>query len=340
METKRQEQRSPAGAAQEAETTLKGNQNGEGDESIAAVPLFRKKRVLIPFFLLIILAAAGVWYWYVNLRGFDSTDDAYVDGNRVSISSKMLGRIIQVTVDEGDSVKAGQVIVRLDDSDLRAQEEQAKAALAYARESVTLAKVNVDKAQDDYQRAKVQFDGNIIPKEQYDHAVKSLEAAQAQYSITLAQVGTARAQLGVIQTQLLNMTIAAPFDGIVSKRWVLAGDVVQPGQPIFSIYDLQHLWVTANFEETKMASIHLNDPVEVSVDAYPDYRFEGKVIQLGSNTASEFSLIPPNNASGNFTKVTQRVPVKISIEDKHSSGQSGSLQLLPGMSVEVKVKVR
>jgi len=340
METKRQEQRDPAGGAREVETTLKQNQNGEGDESIAAVPLFQKKRVLIPLFLLVILAAAAVWYWYVNLRGFDSTDDAYIDANRVSISSKMLGRIIQLTVDEGDSVKAGQIIVRLDDSDLRAQEEQAKAALTYARESVALAKVNLDKAQDDYQRAKIQFDSNIIPKEQYDHAVKSLEAAQAQYSITLAQVGTAKAQLGVVQTQLLNMTIAAPFDGIVSKRWVMAGDVVQPGQPIFSIYDLQHLWVTANFEETKMASIHLNDPVEVSVDAYPDYRFEGKIIQLGANTAAQFSLIPPNNASGNFTKVTQRVPVKISIEDKHPSGQSSSPQLLPGMSVEVKVKVR
>jgi membrane fusion protein (multidrug efflux system) len=340
METKRQEQRDPASGAREVETTLKQSRNGEGDESIGEVPLFRKKQVLIPLFLLVVVAAGVVWYWYVNLRGFDSTDDAYVDGNRVSISSKMLGRIIQLIVDEGDSVKAGQVIVRLDDSDLRAQEEQAKAALSYARESVTLARVNVDKAQDDYQRAKMQFDGNIIPKEQYDHAVKSLEAAQAQYSITLAQVGTARAQLGVIQTQLLNMTIAAPFDGVVSKRWVLAGDVVQPGQPIFSIYDLHHLWITANFEETKMASIHLNDPVEVSVDAYPDCRFEGKVIQLGANTASEFSLIPPNNASGNFTKLTQRVPVKISIEGKHSSGKSSSPQLLPGMSVEVKVKVK
>jgi membrane fusion protein (multidrug efflux system) len=289
---------------------------------------------------LIIVAAVGAWYWYVNLREFDSTDDAYVDGNRVSISSKILGRIIQLTVDEGDSVKAGQVIVRLDDSDLRAQDEQAKAALAYAQETVTLAKVNVDKAQDDYQRAKIQFDGNIIPKEQYDHAQKSMQAAQAQYSISLAQVGTARAQLGVVQTQLLNTTIAAPFDGVVSKRWALAGDVVQPGQPIFSIYDLQHLWVTANFEETKLASIRLNDPVEISVDAYPDSHFEGKVIQLGANTASQFSLIPPNNASGNFTKVTQRVAVKISIGDTDSSGQASPPQLLPGMSVEVKVKVR
>jgi membrane fusion protein (multidrug efflux system) len=340
MESKRQEQRDPAGGAQQVGPTLKQNPNGEGDESIAEVPLFKKKRVLIPLFLLVVVAAVGAWYWYVNLREFDSTDDAYVDGNRVSISSKMLGRIVRLAVDEGDSVKAGQVIVRLDDSDLRAQDEQAKAALAYAQETVTLAKVNLDKAQDDYQRAKIQFDGNIIPKEQYDHAQKSMQAAQAQYSIALAQVGTARAQLGVVQTQLLNTTIAAPFDGVVSKRWVLAGDVVQPGQPIFSIYDLKHLWVTANFEETKLASIHLNDPVEISVDAYPDSHFEGKVIQLGANTASEFSLIPPNNASGNFTKVTQRVPVKISIEDADSSSQSRSPQLLPGMSVEVKVKVR
>jgi membrane fusion protein (multidrug efflux system) len=340
METKRREQTGSDSSHQAVETTPGGNQTGEGDEPIVAVPLYRKKRVLVPLLLLVVVLAAAFWYWYMTLRGYDSTDDAYIDGNRVSISSKMLGRIIRLSVDEWDSVKAGQVIVRLDDSDLRAQEEQAKAALAYAREAVALAKVNLEKARDDYQRAKVQFDGSIIPKEQYDHAVKSMEAAQAQYSIALAQVGTARAQLGVIQTQLLNTTIVAPFDGVVSKRWVMAGDVVQPGQPIFSIYDLQHLWVTANFEETKLASIHLNDPVEVSVDAYPDYHFEGKVIKLGYNTAAQFSLIPPNNASGNFTKVTQRVPVKISIEEKPSSAKSHSLQLLPGMSVEVKVKVR
>ena len=115
----------------------------------------------------------------------------------------------------------------------------------------------------------------------------------------------------------------------------MKGDVVQPGQPIFSVYDNTDLWVTANYEETKISRISLGDSVAISVDAFPDNQFYGKVIQLGTNTASQFSLIPPNNASGNFTKVTQRVPVKISIEQVNSSDK---VTLLPGMSVEVDIK--
>lgn len=105
-----------------------------------------------------------------------------------------------------------------------------------------------------------------------------------------------------------------PMNGVVSKRWVMEGDVVQPGQAIFSIFDLQHVWITANLEETRVAALYEDCPVNIKVDAYPHQEFSGKVIRLGSNTAAQFSLIPPNNASGNFTKITQRVPVKISID--------------------------
>ncbi|MGA2624821.1 MAG: HlyD family secretion protein [Bacteroidota bacterium] len=307
-------------------------------EDIETVPLYRKKRILIPFFLLIVVAAWAVWYWYTNFRAYDSTDDAYIDADRVAISSKMLGRITRLTVDEGDTVKAGQLLVRLDDSDVRAQEQLAKASFVSAEQNVALAKVNLEKADEDYQRAEKQFKDNVIPKEQFDHAQKARDVADAQQSIAVAQVGSARAQLGVAQTNLQNTIIVSPMDGIVSKRWALAGDVVQPAQPIFSIYNLGTVWVTANFEETKLSSIHLGDPVEISVDSYTQYRFHGKVIQLGSNTASQFSLIPPNNASGNFTKVTQRVPVKISLDPAPDS--LASMPLLPGMSVEVKVKVK
>ncbi len=308
--------------------------NDEADVDL--VPLYRKKRVVIPALIVVILAGIALWYWYVNLRGYDSTDDAYIDADRVSVSTKILGRITELTVDEGDTVHAGQVLVRLDESDLRAQEEQAKAALVSAQQSVTLAKVNLDKAADDYRRAEKQFRDHVIPQEQFDHAQKAREIAQAQYTIAVAQVGTAKAQLGVIQTNIQNMTIVAPMNGIVSKRWVLSGDVVQPAQPMLSIYNLSTVWVTANFEETKLSSIRLNDPVEISVDSYPGQTFRGKVIQVGSYTAAQFSLIPPNNASGNFTKVTQRIPVKISIENPSPR----VTVLLPGMSVEVRVKVR
>jgi membrane fusion protein (multidrug efflux system) len=313
-----------------------GSANGEnGDESIDDVPLYRKKRVIVPVFIVVVLGAVGLWYWYVNLRGYDSTDDAYIDADRVAISSKMLGRITSLAVDEGDSVTSGQVIVHLDDSDLRAQEEQANAALIAARQSVTLAKVNLDKAIDDFRRSEKQYKDKVIPQEQYSHAQNARDGAQAQYAISLAHVSTAKAQLGVIQTSIQNTIITSPIDGVVSKRWVLAGDVVQPAQPIFSIYSLKDVWVTANFEETKLSSIRVGNPVSISVDAYPDIEFGGHVLQLGSNTASQFSLIPPNNAAGNFTKITQRVPVKISID--RPDGRD--VMLLPGMSVEVRVKV-
>ena len=310
---------------------------GALEEGINGVPLYRRKRVVIPALIFVAAACVAAWYWYVNYRGYDSTDDAYVDANRVSISSKMLGRIVELAADEGDTVKAGEVIVRLDDADLRAQEAQAQAALVSAEENVKLTAVNLSRARDDYQRAQAQYAGKVIPQDQYDHALKTLEAARAQQSIALAQVGSAKAQLGVVETSLRNTVIVSPMDGVVAKRWLLVGDVAQPGQPIFAVYDVAHVWVTAHFEETKMRSLALGAPVEISVDAYPKLRFTGKVYQLGTNTAAQFSLIPPNNASGNFTKITQRVPVKISIT--RSNDPAVRAPLLPGMSVEVKVKV-
>jgi membrane fusion protein (multidrug efflux system) len=308
----------------------------EVDEDIDQVPLFRRKRVVIPVFLFIVGAAIVAWYWYMNYRGYDSTDDAYIDGNRVSISSKMLGRIAELGADEGDTVKAGDTLVVLDDTDLRAQEKQAQAALVSAEENVKLAAVNLSKAEDDYKRAQSQYAGKVIPQDQFDHALKAVEAARAQQAIAVAQVGSAKAQLGVVETNLQNTVITSPMDGVVAKRWLLTGDVAQPGQPIFAVYDVKHVWVTANFEETKMRSLAIGAPVEINVDAYPKRRFTGRVFQLGTNTAAQFSLIPPNNASGNFTKITQRVPVKISIDEP--ADPADRVALLPGMSVEVKVK--
>ncbi len=313
--------------------------NNGSDESIDEVPLFKKKRMIIPLLLLIIAAAVGGYYWYLNMQDFVSTDDAYVDANSVSISTKMLGRINFLGTDEGDTVKAGQVLVRLDDNDLRAQEAAAKAGLAMAQQSVPLAQVNVNRAQDDFNRGETQYKSGIITKEQYDHFQKALEAAKAEYNIEVSKIPTAKSQIGVIESQLNNTIITAPMDGVVAKRWVLTGDVVQPGQPIFTIYDLKNIWITANLEETKLTHIRLGEPVEIDVDSYPDIKFHGKIFEIGNYTASEFSLIPPNNASGNFTKVTQRVPVKISIDDPANANNHKPI-LRPGMSVEVSVKVK
>lgn len=297
------------------------------------------KRLFVLAVFLAAIAGAIFAYWYFNLRGFVSTDDAFIDGDRVSVASKVLGRITNLMADEGDQVAEDQLLVRLDDADLRAQEAQAEADLELARQNVALAKVSLQKAKDDYNRGTTQFKSHIIPQEQYNHISKALDAAQAQYRIELARVQAANAQLNVVQTQLENTRITAPIAGVIAKRWVLNGDVVQPGQPIFTIYDSNHVWVTANFEETKLASIRPGAPVQISVDAYGSSRFEGEVKLIGAAAASEFSLIPPNNASGNFTKVTQRVPVKISIRLDSMNDQGDAPLLLPGMSVEVRVRV-
>ncbi len=310
-----------------------------GDEEIEAVPLYRRKRVVIPLLLLIVLAVGAGWYWYVSLRDFISTDDAYIDADRATVSSKILGRIDKLYVDEGATVAHGDTLARLDNSDQLAQEKQARASLDYAQEAINPARVALAKAEEDFQRAEVEYKGGTTTKEQHDHARQALDAARADVSLALTRVTTAHAQLDVVETQLHNTVINSPIDGKVAKRWVLEGDVVQAGQPIFSVYNVDSVWVTSNFEETNIGRIRLNDPVEISVDAYPHKTFRGRVIQLGSYTASEFSLIPPNNASGNFTKVTQRVPVKISV-DGQVDDPGDRTPLLPGMSVDVRIKVQ
>lgn len=307
-------------------------------EDVDALPLYRKKHIVIPLAILLLLAGAGYWYYVTNIRGFASTDDAFVDGFRVSVSAKMLGRIVELRADEGDSVHQGALLIRLDDADLKAQEAQSSAALDDAREATTFAAVNVERAVDDFHRAEAQYKTRVIPQEQYEHAKSALAAAQAQQKMALTRVATAQAQLKVVQTNLQNTQIVAPMNGIVAKRYALSGDVIQPGQPVLSVYDLSTVWVTANFEETKISSLRIGDPVEMTVDAYPDLVLKGTVQQFGASTASQYSLIPPNNASGNFTKVTQRVPVKIRIDP--ATVGAGGRSLLPGMSVVVRVKVR
>ena len=300
-------------------------------------PLHRRRSVVFPLLLLVVLAVAGAAYWYLKVRGVIATDDAYVDGDRVSVSTKMLGRIVELGADEGDTVQEGQLLVRLDDADLRAQTAQARTGLALAQETVQLSAVEAQRARDDFERAATQLRGRVIPQEEYDHAKTALDMAQARQRIALAQVQAARAQLQVIETQLANTRVTAPLKGVVARRWVLPGEVVQAGQPIFALYDLADLWVTANFEETSIGRIHAGDRVTIVVDAYPGRAVTGTVRWIGAAAASQFSLIPPNNASGNFTKVTQRVPVRISI-DRSAPGTGDPPTLLPGLSVEVSIR--
>ncbi len=300
----------------------------------------RGRKILIPILILLVIAAAVFAYWYEFLRGYVSTDDAVIDSDAITISSKILGRIVALNADEGDSVTAEELLVHIDDSDLQAQETQAEASLDLVQQNVRVAKITLAQARDDFFRDSVQYESNVITRQQYDHTKRALEMAQAQQAVALSKVTESQAQLAVIRTKLTNTNIYASTPGVVARKWVVPGDIVQPGQPIFTLFDLNDVWVTAYFEETKLASIHTGDDVEISVDAFHGRDFSGRVDLIGAAAASQFSLIPPNNASGNFTKVTQRVPVKILFSGDQNDDPGEKPKLLPGMSVEVKVLLK
>jgi membrane fusion protein, multidrug efflux system len=303
--------------------------------------------------------------WYKNYTAFEKTDDAYIDADRVSVSSKMLGRIAAMHVIEGDSVARGSLLVELDSTDLTAQKmqaqttvSQAEATLAQARakleydiKSVRVQEISLERAEEDFNRATAQMKGNVITKESYDHTRKTLETARAQLDVAKAQLNVSKtiiessqrnismthAQVNTIQTQLNNTRIIAPVSGRIAKRWLLPGDVASPGQAIFTITRDDSVYVTAFFEETKISDLFIGKEVEFKVDAFPDVTFKGAVNYIASNTAGQFSLIPPSNASGNFTKVTQRIPIRMSIHSSDNNGRIPHLKLVSGMSVFVKI---
>jgi membrane fusion protein, multidrug efflux system len=322
-------------------------------------------KVYIPLTLVIIIVLAGAWYWYRDYSRYISTDDAHVDADNVSISSKIIGRISSIYAKEGDSVYQGKLLADLDSSDLLAQRNQAIAFRAQSiaslaqsevkynsdQMSLRVLEINLERTRDDMTRAKSQSDGGVITTEQFDHIKKTYETASAQLesakgqltvsksmiSSASAAVETANAQVKVLDTQLKNMKLFAPADGIIAKRWLLPGDIVQPGQSVFTLTINKNLWVVAFLEETNISDIHEGQGVIFTIDALSGVKFNGKVFQIGSSTASVFSLIPANNASGNFTKVTQRIPVKISIERAEGNKEVSSYHILSGMSVEVRI---
>lgn len=325
----------------------------------------KRLRVYIPLAIVILFVLAGAWYWYRDYSSYITTDDAHVDADNVSVGSKIIGRIASIYGNEGDIVKRGTLLADLDSSDLIAQRNQSAAIRAQAlanlsqstvkyssdQKSIRVLEINLERATEDFTRASTQSEGGVITPEQFDHIKKAFETAQAQLEASKAQlmvsksmissasssVETANSQVKVLDTQLKNTRLYAPADGIISKRWLLPGDVVQPSQSVFTLTLNKNLWVVAFLEETKISEIHSGQNVKLTIDAFPGVRFNGKVFLVGSSTASVFSLIPANNASGNFTKVTQRIPVRISIESADNNKDISSFNILSGMSVLVKI---
>jgi len=292
----------------------------------------RKKPVILGLIVLLLLAVAGIlfgYFWLKDTITYASTDNASIDGEHMNVTSRIPGRIKTMSVEEGVRVKAGQVIVVLDDTDLKAQEKQAAAALNSARQNLALAKVNVNRSESDYNRVKNLYDTKAATKEQMDHAHTALETANAQYAIAQSQVDTAKAQVGIVATQLLNTDIIAPIPGIIARQSLYPGDTVQPSQIICTINNLDSVWVIANFAETKIRKIKVNAEAEIKVDAFPGQKLKGRVDRVSA------AIVPAPFSIGEFTKTTQHIPVKIVFTNRDDS-----LRLLPGMSVEVKVRIK
>jgi membrane fusion protein (multidrug efflux system) len=315
----------------------------------------------------LVLALAGTWFYLVSER-YVSTDDAYVQADNVAISSDISGRVTDVLVGDNQSVRAGQILFRLDDRPFRIAVDKAQAQLASARLQVEGLRANyrqkgaeLQAAQDTLSYQQREFDrqqqlraSSLASQAQLDQARHALDAARqqvvsAQQGIAnvLASLGgnpniatdqhplvaLAQAQLNQAELDLSHTVVTAPADGVVTKvNQLPAGDYLTAGNPAFMLVETGKLWIEANFKETELAHVEPGQAATVTVDTYSDTDFAGRVASVTPATGSEFSVLPPQNATGNWVKVVQRLPLRIAIEHPDASKP-----LRAGMSVAVSI---
>ncbi len=323
-----------------------------------------KKWISLAFIVLVLaaIAVAGQRYWR-HSQVHPNTEDAYVSGDVFSVSSRIPGTLEDVRVTENQTVKRGDVVATLDPRDYDAQVQQAGAALDEARSALAtnraqiaqakakaeadesklaLARINLARFSELYKR-------NSVPKQRYDDAVTGEQVAAAEAAASRKALAAVEANLAVAEqrvkvqeTRLANAeltrsycTIVSPVDGVVSRKSGESGQVVAPGQPLCAVVPLagEHVWVEANFKETELRRIRPGQPATFHTDVDPDREYRGWVESLSAGTGSAFSLLPPENATGNWVKIVQRLPVRIAIDP--ASNADHSLRL--GLSVHVEV---
>ncbi len=357
------------------------SRNGRSAATEPDKPSTKKKFVLpIVGIVALILLFWAFQKWSYG-RTHQTTDNAQIDGHIVPVLAKVGGYVNKVNVSENDHVKAGQLLVQLDDADYRVRLQQAQADLAAAEATgggggfsgqaqsqvqsaagqraaldaqTGAARANANKADLDLARARELADKQIISKQQLDAAQATAavahanllaaerQAAAAGGTVNTAEAGVrvanartmaARASAANSQLQLDYTRITTPASGEVSRKQVEVGQLVAPGQPLMSIVADTGVWVTANFKETQLATIRPGQPVEFEIDAYGGCVGEGKVASVSGATGAKFALLPPDNATGNFTKVVQRVPVRIAV----TKPCAGNRPLRPGLSAVVHI---
>lgn len=338
----------------------------------------QKKKNPVRMVIIIALLVAGAIYGYTKINyalHHETTDNAQVETQLVPVLPRVSGYVKTIDVNDYDSVKAGQLVVELDDADLQSQLVQmeadyqsaiadlanAKASLNNAlvslrvnKGTIAINQVKLDKATRDLNRNENLFAEAAVTQKQledskYDHEtqVKELDnsrndlaGAESRIAIMEAAVKKAEANIGVkkslIDQQKLKISytkIFAPQAGKIGRKNIAPGQYVQAGAPLFTIVNDTTYWIVANFKENQIKKLHPGMPVDIEVDAYPDLKIKGEVESLSDATGARFALLPPDNASGNFVKVTQRVPVKIAISNMEQYRQ----MLRAGLSVFVSI---
>ena len=329
----------------------------------------KRKRWLGALALLVVLGIVGIWAWHeLYGRWSESTDDAYVNGNVVEITPLVTGTVVSIGADDGDLVHEGQVLLNFDPSDAQVGLQSAEANLARTvrqvrglfsnvngmKAQVAAQKSEVQKAQDNYSRRKSLAAGGAISQEELSHARDDLASAQSalrnaeqQLNTTTALVDNtavanhpdvlaAAAQLRQAYLEHARTTLIAPVTGYVAKRTVQLGQRVQPGTALMAVIPLNQLWIDANFKETQLHNMRIGQPVEIESDIYgSDVKYSGSIDSIGAGTGSAFALLPAQNATGNWIKIVQRVPVRIHI----NADQLAQHPLRVGLSTVVDVNL-
>ncbi|UIL53327.1 MULTISPECIES: multidrug efflux MFS transporter periplasmic adaptor subunit EmrA [Pantoea] len=307
----------------------------------------KRKSVLIVLALIFVLIgiAWGV-YWFLVLRHFQETDDAYVAGNQVQVMAQVSGSVNKVWFEDTDFVKKGDVLVSLDKTDAEQAFEKAQTALATSvrqthqlminarqyQATITLRQTALAQAEADLKRREPLGASNLIGREELQHARDAVASAKAELDVAVQQYNANQAM--ILNTSLENQPavkqsaaelrdawlalqrtdIRSPMDGFVSRRSVQVGSQISPSTPLLAVVPATNLWIDANFKETQLAGVRIGQPATVVADIYgDDVVYHGKVVGLDMGTGSAFSLLPAQNATGNWIKVVQRLPVRIEL---------------------------
>jgi membrane fusion protein (multidrug efflux system) len=336
----------------------------------ASFPPKKRKRRLLRLTLMVsvplLRAVVGAYFWLTGGR-YIETDNAYVKQTMAAVSADVAGKIVEVDVKESQKVKAGDVLFRIDPEPFRIAVDQDEAALASARLQVKQlraayataeAKLDADRATAEIRHRELTRSADLAGKgfaaaSALDESRLAAQQADAQVELSQRAVDAAAAALDgkpdapiddhpIVQAalaakekaklDLARTTVRAPKDGVASQVAKLnVGQYVSEGTEMLSLVETSDTWIEANFKETQLTEVHPGQPAEVTVDTYPGLKLEGKVQSIGAATGSEFSLIPAQNATGNWVKVVQRIPVRIRVDQK------GADILRAGMSSDVTI---